>query len=169
MKTLRIVAITTIAALWLSSGTADAQAIDEAFRADVESLLEATGALNLGAQMASIVSDQTIDAAKKAQPDIPDRAVALIKEVLNAEFAAAFTGPNGMRGQMVALYAKHFTHPEVKDLATFYRSDIGRKSISVMPLLASEGAAIGQQWSEKNMARVMGVLEQRLRAEGFIK
>ncbi len=169
MKTIRLAAIIAIAALWLSTGSASAQVVDDAFRADVESLLEATGSLNLGAQMASIVSDQTIDAAKKEQPDIPDRAIALIKEVLNTEFTAAFTGPNGMRGQMVALYAKHFTHAEVKELAAFYRSEIGRKSISVMPLLASEGAAIGQRWSQDNMARVMGVLEQRLRAEGFLK
>ena len=37
-----------------------------------------------------------------------------------------------------------------------------------MAKLFSEGSAIGQEWSEANMPRILGVMRQRLKAEGVI-
>lgn len=41
-----------------------------------------------------------------------------------------------------ALYAKHFTADELKQLLAFYRTPIGRKSLDVMPALMREGMAL---------------------------
>lgn len=151
------------------SPPAGAQAIDAAFRSDIEKLLEVTGAGALGLQMATLASNQIIDSMKQAQPQMPDRVVVVIKEVLNAEFAKAFDATGEMHGRFVAIYARRFTHEDVQALLTFYATPVGRKMIATMPMLAQEGAAAGQEWAVANMPRVGAILGDRLRAEGLIK
>jgi len=162
-----------IAALTLTgfalSTPAGAQAIDPQFRADIDSLLQLTGAGSLGAQMAMIVSNQVIDSMKKAQPNVPERVATIVKETLNAEFTKAFEPTGELMGKMAGIYASHFTPQEVKALLAFYSTDVGRKAVSVLPMLAQDGAAAGQQWAQQNMSRVLGVLQQRLRDEGLVK
>ena len=139
------------------------------FQADVEKLLEVTGAAAVGAQMAGLVSNQVIESMRQKQPAIPAKAGEIIKEVLNAEFARAFEPGGTLRQKMVEIQMKHFTHEEVKALLAFYDTPVGRKAISAMPLAAQEGAVAGQQWANANMGRIAVTLQERLRAEGFIK
>jgi hypothetical protein len=146
-----------------------AQTIDPQFRADIESLLQVTGAGSLGAQMAALVSNQVIDSMKQAQQGLPERVATIVKETLNAEFTKAFEPRGELMGKMVGIYASHFTPQEVKGLLAFYGTDVGRKAVSVLPMLAQDGAAAGQQWAQQNMGRVLGVLQQRLRDEGLVK
>ena len=151
-----------------AAGAARAQEPDPAFRADVAKLLEVSGASALGAQMANMVSTAMLDNMRKTQPEVPDRFVAVVKEVLAAEFAQAFEPSGELLDLLVGVYAKHFTHDEVKGLIAFYTTPLGRKTVGELPLLAQEGAAIGQQWATANMPRIVGVLEKRLRDEKLI-
>jgi uncharacterized protein len=146
-----------------------AQSSDPQFRADIERLLDVTGAAKVGAQMASLVADSVIDGLKRSGPAIPDRAFTIVKEVLDTEFSNMYTAPDGVLPDMVELYVKHFTHDDVLALLEFYRSPVGQKAIVVMPLLVQEGAAIGQRWMEPRMPKIMDTLQQRLRAEGLFK
>ena len=146
-----------------------AQDQDAAFRADVEKLLEVTGAAAMGTQMATLVSNQVINGFRRQQPSVPDRAVEIIKEELNAEFAKMFEPASTFRQTLITIHMKHFTHDEVKTLLEFYNTPVGRKAIAVMPLAAQEGAAAGQEWAGQNMPRITATLQERLRAEGFIK
>jgi hypothetical protein len=146
-----------------------AQAIDAQFRADIERLLQITGAGSIGAQMASLVSDQVVQSMKQSQPGVPDRVVTVVRETLNAEFAKAFEPKGELTGSMVGIYAAHFTPDEVKALLAFYATDVGRKAVSVLPQLAQEGAMAGRSWAQQNMPRMLGALQQRLRDEGLIK
>ena len=139
------------------------------FQADVEKLLEVTGAAAMGTQMAGLVSNQVIDSMRKNQPSVPAKAAEIVKDVLNSEFARAFEPGGSLRQKMVQIQMKYFTHDEVKALLEFYGTPVGRKAISVMPLAAQEGAAAGQEWAGANMARIAASLQDRLRAEGFIK
>lgn len=153
----------------LVSMPARAQAIDAEFRADIEKLFQVTGASALGLQMATIVSNQFFDAMKQGQPDVPARALEIIKETLNGEFSRAFEPKGELMSTMVGIYATKFTHAEVKALVAFYSTDVGRKAVSVLPQLAQEGAAAGGQWAQQNLPRVLRALEQRLRNEKLLK
>ena len=70
-------------ALW-HPRPACAQALDESFRADVEKLMQVTGAAQLGAQMVSTITAQVLEGMKRSQPSLPERAVAIVREVLDA-------------------------------------------------------------------------------------
>ena len=147
--------------------SASAQTIDESYRADIEQLLEVTGAKDIGLQMGAMVSQQMLDAMQKSRPDIPPRVVQIIREVVDQHFSRSMTGPDSMLGGLVAVYAKYFTQAEVRGLVAFYRSDLGRKAIAGMPGILKDSAALGQEWNSRHMPEVIAELEKRLRAEGF--
>ncbi len=157
------------ATLLIQATPASSQTLDQSFRLDIQRLLEVTGAAQLGTQAASLISAQLLEGLRKAQPAIPDRALVVAKEVFDSEFAKAFTGPDNLTDQIILIYAKHFTHDDVRGLLAFYSSDLGKKTIAALPSVFQEGAAAGQQWAERQTPRIAAILEARLRAEGFIK
>jgi hypothetical protein len=135
---------------------ASGQQIDDAFRADIEKLLEASGASRVGSQIASIASAQIINGMKASNPSVPDRAIA--QELFDEEFKRAFSGPDSIVQQTIPIYPKHFTHDEVRGLLAFYSTPLGQKTIQVMPQVVQEGAAIGQQWFVTQMPRHQGAV-----------
>ena len=148
---------------------ASAQTADGAFQADLDKLLEVTGSAKIGQQTASVISGQILDALRKKKPDIPERAIEIAKDVLDSEFAKAFEGPDGLNAQVASIYRKHFSADDVKGLLAFYNTDLGKKTIAVMPLVIQEAAVAGQAWAEKHMPRITETLQARLRQEGLIK
>ena len=167
----RVIAAASLLVLLLVPAKARAQAPvqDQAFRGDIDKLLEVTGAAQMGKQAGELVTQQIFAAFKKERSDIPPRVFGVAKEVLGAELAKAFDGTDGLTSQIVAIYAKHFSHDDVKGLLAFYGSELGKKTIQVMPVLFQESAAAGQHWAEQHMPRITAAIETRLRAEGFIK
>ena len=114
----------------LSTSFAAAQTIDEAFRSDIEKMMEITGARQMGAQMAAMVGNQFLAGMKQSNPEVPDGAIAIVKDVLNEEFGRMFDGPDGVLPSMVALYAKYFSHEEIQGLLAFYATDLGKKNVN---------------------------------------
>ncbi len=98
---------------------------------------------------------------------VPPRALEIVREVINAEFSQAFSGGE-IREKQIALYAKYFTHADVKGLISFYESDLGRKTVANMPSLMREGGEIGQRWAQDAMPKMLKTLEARLKAEGLL-
>jgi hypothetical protein len=144
-----------------------AQELDPAFRADIVKLMEVTGGAKMGEQMASMVSSSFLEGLEKAQPDVPPRAFEIVQEILEAEFAAGFDGPDGLIAKMIPIYAKYLDHEEVRGLLAFYESELGRKTIAVMPSLMQEGAQVGEAWAEEIMPRVEKRIRERMKAEGL--
>lgn len=145
-----------------------AQAADESLR-DIHNLLELTGASKLGTQMAGLITQQILAGVKQAAPGIPARGLEIVQQTLDAEFAKAWDGPDGLTQQIVTVYARHFSHDEIRQLIAFYNTDVGKKMIEVTPVLMQECASAGQQWAMKQMPRIEQVIQDKLKAEGFIK
>lgn len=147
---------------------ASAQPLDPAVRADIEQLLAVTGSSSMGTQMASLMSDQMLQVMRREQPDIPPRVLSLVQEVFTEEFTRAFGTGGGIAESLVQIYAKHFSPDDVRGLLAFYNTELGRRSIQVMPTVMREGALAGQAWAEKETPRILSVLQSRLRAEKLI-
>jgi uncharacterized protein len=143
-----------------------APAVDSAIRADIEKLMTITGQAQTGAQMATMFSNAFLNGFKQSQQVVPPRVIEIVREVVNAELVKA-VNESDMKDKQIALYAKYFTHADVKGLIAFYETDLGRKTIANMPDLLREGGAIGEEWAKTAMPGVMKVLEARLKAEGF--
>jgi len=142
-------------------------ALDPALRDDIVRLMDMTGVSARSAQLAGLASDAVLNGMRQTQPSVPPRAIEIVQDVLKSEFERAFNGSE-IKDKQIALYAKYFTHEDVKGMLTFYESDLGKKTIAVTPSLTREAALVGQQWAEANMPRVLDVLKARLKAEGLL-
>jgi hypothetical protein len=152
-------------ALLTPGATALAQTPDPTFNSDIMKLLDFTGAGILSGQLATLMTRAIMQQSKVPQGP----AAAIVSEVVQSTVASHVSGPNGLVARMVPVYAKYFTHDEVRALLAFYASDIGKKTVAVMPMALQEGAQIGQAWANELAPEIKTELEKRFRAEGLLK
>ena len=162
MKLLR-----TLALLAVFSSLAPLAAADELTkqkRADIERLLEMTGATKVGKQMAALSTAHMVQSLKLSHPGIPQRALDLLPEEVAAVFDAHIPA---FVAQIIPVYHRYFTAEEVRGMIAFYSTDLGRKAISAMPGLMTESMHIGQRWGEGLSPELAERVRARLKKEGI--
>jgi len=58
-------------------------------------------------------------------------------------FYTKYIGWDVIKDKMAAIYAKHYTVKELGELKDFYKSEVGQKSIKLMPQIMLEGKKLG--------------------------
>lgn len=132
-------------------------------RANIEALLEMTGALALGRQMSGAVVQQLTDAIRRSRPDVPQRALEALPGVIDELIVESMPA---LQDMLVPLYHRHFTAEEIAQLIDFYRSALGRKTIQVMPQLLQESMVLGRRWGESLGPEIQRRVRARLEDEG---
>ncbi len=107
---------------------------------DIRLVLEMTGSASIVEQFSQALVGQFLRNAnlKWAEKQIIQEEVGNVL----SENVSTFTS------SMVKLYSKHFTHKEIKSLIKFYKTDLGKKTITTMPILIQEGFQMGREWGE---------------------
>jgi len=136
---------------------------------DIQHLLELTGSSKLGPMLASMMSTQILQGVQQQHPEIPPRAIEIVRTTLDEQFKSAFAPDGTFMHDLAAIWAKHFTHDEILGLVTFYETPLGRKVVDNLPAITQEGAQAGMAWAQKTMPDITKIVQDRLRAEGFIK
>lgn len=156
-------ALLAMFALCFIVGPANADELTREKRADIERLLAMTNALGVGKQMATAVVANLTQALQKARPDIPQAAL----NVLPTEVAAVFDENIGsLKEEIIPIYHKYFTAAELKEMIQFYSTDLGQKTIRVMPSLLQEGMAVGQRWGQSLGPQINQRVTTKLRQQG---
>ena len=137
--------------------------------ADITTLMEVTGSAKAADQIMGIVLAQLTQNARGLAPSMPQRAVDIASEVMQAKMSAAMHSPDGLMAKMVPVYAAHFSHDEVRQLLAFYETPVGKKIIEVMPLVIRDAMVVGQAWAAAMVPELQAELQRRFRAEGLIK
>jgi hypothetical protein len=119
---------------------------------NINKLLEVTGMRSLSRQ----ILNQVFVAMKGEYPQVPQK----FWDTFIAELK-----PDDMINDFIPLYSKYFTNEEIKQMIAFYQTPLGQKTLSVMPQLSSESAAIGLRYGKDAAARAI----QKLEAEGYIR
>ncbi|WP_426322194.1 DUF2059 domain-containing protein [Pseudoduganella sp. R-43] len=106
---------------------------------------------------ATIQADTTLtEAQRKEKLQQLQAQLPKMTEILNS----VFTDPGlmaDMEAEMIALYSRHFTADELKQIAAYYRTPVGMKSMQLMPQVMAESMAIGQRVT---MPRIQKAMEQ---------
>jgi hypothetical protein len=155
--------------LLAGAAAARAQAIEPALERDIVRLMDVTGAMKVGEQLGLIVTQQMIGTMRQARPDIPPRALEIAQSVVQSTLGDATRSPGGLMSRMVRIYARHFTHDDVKGLLAFYDTPLGRKTIAVLPQIAQEGADAGSVWATEMVPKIEAEVQRRMKAEGLVK
>lgn len=103
---------------------------------NIRKLLELTGSGKIGVQ----VAQNMIISFKKVYPSVPEEFWEGFKKELNSEVLVEMVIP---------IYDKYYTETEIKELTDFYATPIGRKVITVTPLISQESMQAGQKWGKE--------------------
>lgn len=136
-------------------------------RDDIKKLMVTTGGTKVAIQFAGAISQNLAKALKAARPDIPERVFTVINGELITLLEERMNAPGGMVDQMIPVYDKYFTHPEIRELLAFYQTNIGRKAIDVLPKIVGESMAIGQTWGQSLGPEINRRVEAILKKENI--
>lgn len=128
---------------------------------DIRKLMEQTGVTRFAPMMAKNITAQVSEVVNRGKPDTPQDTYTMIASEVNGIFKAELGGKGGYVEQMVPIFHKHFTHDDVKALLAFYNTPLGKKTMTVLPLIAQEGGPVQQKW----LQGISGKLQERLRAK----
>jgi hypothetical protein len=134
---------------------------------DTLKLLEVTGSLDIGAQMGTAIAQQMVSNLKNARPDIDPKAFTIIEEEISNIIDSEMKNTNGIVQDLIKIYSKYYSHQDIKDLLTFYQSDLGKKLISTMPNVMQESMVVGQNWGQSIIPKLQASIETRFKAEGI--
>lgn len=70
---------------------------------------------------------------------------------------------DGMLDDMIPVYQKHLTQPDVEAMIAFYASPTGQKLMQEMPAMTSEGMQAAYPRMQKQMEKVMQRVEERMK------
>jgi uncharacterized protein len=163
MKLIRAALIALFMFVGLAPSLARADELTPEKRADIETLLQMTGALSVGKQMAVTVTAQLAQTIRKARPDIPKKPIDVLPEEVGAVFEANIAS---LKEATIPLYSKYFTGAEIKQMLQFYATELGQKAIKVMPALMQESMTLGRQWAESLGPQIDARIRARLKQEG---
>lgn len=139
----------------------DAMQFPQLTRSIFDQMLQSVPAMIRQSAQQQINSNPKLDEQRKAralasaEEEIP-LAIATLTQVL-----ADPTLIDELGDEMVPLYARFYTVPEVEQLTAFYKTPLGRKMLATMPQLSAESMAISQRVL---IPRVNAVLDQVMRA-----
>ena len=80
--------------------------------------------------------------------------------------AAANTHLDSFLDSGAALYAKHFTAEEMKQVTNFYRTQAGRKFLQKQPEIMRESMTLGQQFGQLIAQDIQSRMVEELRKRG---
>lgn len=160
--------VACLAAFCLLPSGAFADELTAAKRSDIRKLIDATGGSQIASRFAAAMTQRMFSTLKAEQPDLPDRALAVVERELADLFTEKVDAPGGLLDDVVPIYSKYFSHAEIKELLAFYQSEVGRKAIAVLPQVANESMLAGQRWGESMGPEIQRRVDAALKKEGLL-
>ena len=67
--------------------------------------------------------------------------------------------------ELARIYARHFTPEEIRELAEFYETPLGRKMLLIEPKIQGDWETFSRDWARSLMIKVLHRLETRPTAQ----
>ncbi len=136
-------------------------------REDILYLLERSGSLDVGLELATNITQQFNQVLSQTNKDIPKNVFVVLQEELEILLKEE-TGKNGgLTDISINVYHDHFTHDEIKQLNKFYDSPIGQKLAARTPTIARESMIASQKWAENMQPLLVDRALTVLRSQGY--
>jgi hypothetical protein len=161
-KILMVVAV--IACVLVSPAASDN--IAPAKRADIEKLMRITGPPDVTKQISNFFIRQMSQAIKASRPDLPAKTYRILSEEINIVIEDQMTTKGGFLDMVIPIYARHFSHKDIRGLLKFYQTDLGKKIIKIWPLILQESMILAQDWSKSLGPVIKKNINKRFKKEG---
>lgn len=151
----------------LVAAPALADELTPAKQADIRALVERTGGLDAALRKIDALGEQAAQAMRQKRPDTPERALEIVRREVRAVLQEKLAGPGGLYDRIAPLYAKAFTHQEIRELLAFYATPTGRKALAVMPGLSAESRSAAEALAREIGPELKRRIAAALAAEGL--
>ena len=151
-------------ALTAGALAAEDNGIDPELHADIERLMEVTKAADMGRRMGDMMALRIVQMTRVYRPEAIARC-----RVLAAEMVKELLTDDKLMDEVIPIYARHFTHADVRGMIDFYDTPLGKKTIEAMPSLMQESMQASQRWAQQVMPGLQEKITARLKAEGVIE
>jgi hypothetical protein len=162
-----LVAALTVAAPALAQAPATpapAITITDEGRAAARDLMRASGADAMSDQILSQVNRQLVAVLAQASNKSPQEVLAVVDEVLMPEFRRR---QPEMIDKMAEAWASALTPAELRELAAFYASPIGKRMVAVTPQVMNQLMILGMHWGQQVAQDAIAKHSEALRARGL--
>lgn len=161
---MRKLSVALIFAALVFAGVARADELTPAKRTDIRNLIQLTGSNTLPVQFADMTSVQIVQQIQNQRGDMNQQAAKGVQQELQSLFKE-----NGslIMEQVESIYASKFTDTEIKELITFFKTPVGQKFVSTMPVVNRETLQAGQAWAQSQKATIESRVKARLKKDGI--
>jgi hypothetical protein len=118
-------------------------------------LLDASNSMNNVAQLIDSMWSVEAREIKRAHPGIDDKILASTEKIIRDAFTAR---KDEYKRMVAAVYAEHFSEEDLRSLAAFYRSDVGKRYVATMPAMIKDMTEVGGVWAQG----VIGDIRQKI-------
>ena len=130
-------------------------------RAAVQELLVARGEDKLIAATIEVMGRSYVERYEKSHPE-------MTAERLKSFEKAIETNLDATKGEYlnhtIDIYVAHFSVEELKTAANFYKTDLGKKLVSINPSLLSEGEKYQMAWQSAAITKALNDLNSPAKA-----
>jgi hypothetical protein len=81
------------------------------------------------------------------------------------QFLAKYASWQSIEPELVALYIRTYTEPELKQLLAFYRTPLGKKSLRLMPYFMQQYALLSAERLREHMPELAEAIQEQSRRE----
>ncbi|MFT8246365.1 DUF2059 domain-containing protein [Roseomonas sp. BN140053] len=128
-------------------------------------LIEVTGTAAVMEQMLEGMRTPIVQLLRQQSPQLPAATVErAVDELLMPEFRVRL--PEFLDAA-TAIYVANFTVEELRELAAFYTTPLGAKTIRIMPQMVEQSMAAGQAWGQRVAREVLRKNAASLRERGI--
>jgi hypothetical protein len=132
--------------------------------AAAQELLRATGAAALAETTMAQTSQQITAALAQSSGKPAAEVQQIVEDVLMPEFRARIPELMAFTAQ---LWASQMTAAELRELAAFYETPLGRRLTEVTPTVASQSALFGMRWGQEVGLSALNKHRDTLRSRGL--
>ena len=144
-------------------GSARADELTAAKKADIRTLMQLTNASNIPIQIADQAAMQIVQQIQANRGDMTPQAAKGVQEELQSVFKQ---NANAILDQAESIYANKFTHREAKDVIAFLKSPVGVKFSAAMPVVLRDTMQIGFGVLQSQKVTIETRVKDRLKKEG---
>ena len=80
-------------------------------------------------------------------------------------FFSKYMSWNSLKSDMVDIYSRNFTEPELRDITKFYQTPTGRKMSSTLPQLMQSSMEIGQKRVQEHLPELQEAIKAKMEAQ----
>ncbi len=137
-------------------------------KAAIKEMLQVSGSAQMGELIGNATAQQMIQLYKKTKPDMDPRAFEIMTEEIKGVFHDEFIVKESFYPFVYPIFHKYYSLADLYELIGFYKSPIGRKLVSMTPIITQDSMKAGQEWAQGIFPSLGQKLQSRFKEEGIV-